>query len=888
MQKTDISFAIQKAKKQLMSRDKAAQTTAVEWLNNELQTESAAARNLLVEKLINSDIVSVLCEALVCSRGQLLMSVLQCLEIFSGNEKFYRHNHALYAVESILRIGHLMTKNTDEVERLGCAVCTLFVILSGAKRLAVPVERICNAEQIFEFLGNLITTKSPSYLLRFSASKILCLMMDHALPRIRNDDLVVILPLYIESLRSMRSIIEQIEIDEKYILNAMTVICRTCALGTRFCSNEDYVNEGSRGFIDSGRIVNAQHRSSFALSTYSTMMEVIIPRAREIKTSCATIYLNLVSCLNDLYRLRDCNCVDLSNHLAAKGYLKYLSRLTTFPTQDMNRAILLLLSRILVTLSVDSLPAENWPGGLNCFKQFIVEGVMSLPKYYPDWKLLLATHGIDADAFLLIVYYHFLSTCEEDDVLLESLVEKILTLPYDKVTPAAIVKPLWLLFAVSALSHTSLSSVKDYEKCVQLLNCLILKADAHKCYTHHPALLYHCIHSGEISLELKAKVVQLWLESDGDMKSLIEADCVESTCHSLLNAVETGSAKVVDLAVKGICELTRVKESAEKMAVIVWEILPRILTSYTPETSINVRGMLEIADVTPPRRVSSATIKCCAILLMKTFVRSDVDVSLKTLTVNQAYTMLLKSISRKDSKDLLTCGFSKENLDLATASLKILSLIVLSQTKLLIQCENSLPIEMMDVFRELANESKSLCIMHLLHVLLNYKMDKPAVTFRQFRDDQERAISLQSLYRILHVVHAKNGVEVRDLVYSCLSGVLKCCYSSGDKETLKNLTEQHFTALLIKMTIVSGHISTDFLEFLSCWLHYRKIAFDISVAQERDKSRALSRDCFERTLDILVNFLKTIDTAQPDIGDVLSRIKQSIKIFDPSLISPNE
>lgn len=41
---------------------------------------------------------------------------------------------------------------------------------------------------------------------------------------------------------------------------------------------------------------------------------------------------NLVSCLNNLYQLKNCNKDNLSNHLAANGYLKRFLYLTVQPS----------------------------------------------------------------------------------------------------------------------------------------------------------------------------------------------------------------------------------------------------------------------------------------------------------------------------------------------------------------------------------------------------------------------------------------------------------------------------------------------------------------------------------------------------------------------------
>jgi hypothetical protein len=59
-----------------------------------------------------------------------------------------------------------------------------------------------------------------------------------------------------------------------------------------------------------------------------SLFDVFLQDANLSRIDPIEFHRNLVSCFNNLYQLRNCNRDDLSNHLAANGYLKYFLRLT--------------------------------------------------------------------------------------------------------------------------------------------------------------------------------------------------------------------------------------------------------------------------------------------------------------------------------------------------------------------------------------------------------------------------------------------------------------------------------------------------------------------------------------------------------------------------------
>lgn len=132
------------------------------------------------------------------------------------------------------------------------------------------------------------------------------------------------------------------------------------------------------------------------------------------------------------------------------------------------------------------------------------------------------------------------SLFRNDVVSLASLIARVMLLPKYVPISVPILKPLWLLFAVSIylsrtyamhwlrsiLQVTSLSDprpnlIYQYENAVDHMTSILQRSEISEFYTHHIDLLRYCLTCPNISQDLLNQVLNLWLiESDGDIRPL--------------------------------------------------------------------------------------------------------------------------------------------------------------------------------------------------------------------------------------------------------------------------------------------------------------------------------------------------------------------------------
>ncbi|XP_011061319.1 PREDICTED: uncharacterized protein LOC105150137 [Acromyrmex echinatior] len=90
------------------------------------------------------------------------------------------------------------------------------------------------------------------------------------------------------------------------------------------------------------------------------------------------------------------------------------------------------------------------------FANMLNQGLVELPKDSTKWNDAVACKK-NGSILIILLYYHYLGTRESDVISLKSLITRIMLLPKSTPISVLILKPLWLLFAVSTyLSRTCL------------------------------------------------------------------------------------------------------------------------------------------------------------------------------------------------------------------------------------------------------------------------------------------------------------------------------------------------------------------------------------------------------------------------------------------------
>ncbi|KAI4497140.1 hypothetical protein M0802_007624 [Mischocyttarus mexicanus] len=610
-------------------------------------------------------------------------------------------------------------------------------------------------------------------------------------------------------------------------------------------------------------------------------------------------YTSFVSCLNNMYNIRDFRQEDIANHLVANGYLKYFLRLSAQLPLHQRRNICILLTRTLITLAENSLSIDKLPEGVNVFSSRMFDGLVSLPNDVEQWTDIIAISDYRNTALMISFYYHYHATRELDMISFESLIRRLLKLEDFGSITVPILKPLWFLFAVSFLSHPSPGQNSEYESAVTKLTLALQYLELSQCYTHHIELLHFCLKCPEITNDLRYRVMNLWLiESDGDVLPLLKLDCHSVVKHCLLIIIQNGLGGVVNLAVKGIRQSMQVG-NCDEIADIVWNMLPNVFLSDGPNRIEHIKAVLELSSMSEPRCLPKNTIKVCADALIKMILTEDADAYFQKLLLKQAYVILVASMEHNYFKilskyvnetslleKLRDYAFSETELTLSAISLKFFTFIIHFQSLSSIKCDRPVTIEMnhLHVLLWISQKSQLVCpnALEFIHELLSQNNSGMAVTLKDVSfnvPDRDETVTILDIYEMLHVIHSKSTPVEREIVYQCLVDVLKFCHVK--METLM----YHLCTAISNYDLVIGIAKTRslcsyFLHFVTTWLRYRKIYSDDEIPPN---SRSLFKSPFDETMDQLseyMNFLKSKDE-----NEAYSRLYHALSFFKDYKIS---
>ncbi|XP_050471904.1 uncharacterized protein LOC126864517 isoform X7 [Bombus huntii] len=801
----NIDILLVNTKERLMLHDEYSQITCIERISNLFKSGGAANTEAALSKLIKFDILSTIFELLQTSSDRLLPCILNFLDLVIVYRKFYESHVATDAMDSILKVTVCVAKSRcKETELLEKLISIIYDILHRAVEFHVNFDIVCVPRQVLMLLKSLILEDSWNQKIKFSSVTLLNLVLENVNAEDEWDDGVY--ELCHKALNLMKEIVEYSD-DDVSISFAADALCAVCASVTRLCVAEDD-SQGSFNKV-------SKLRATMLKTIRIMMMNTLVPyvkTAESNETDRVKFHRNLVTCLNNLYKLSSsCGRDNLSNHLTANGYLKYFLLLTTRLPEILRRSICLLLSRIVANLADKSMPIYQPINREISFEYLIHRGLVDLPKDTEQWENIMAhDRGNRAIALMTLVYYHFHGTRETYMICLKLLIARTVNLPKSEQTPAQILKVLWFLFAVASVSHPSPCSEQDYDRAAKRLATALQYSNLNDCYTHHIDLLNYCLNCPEFPKDLRNRAMDLWLvESDGDIKPLLTIDCGKVVQHYLMLVIQTGySDKIINLAMKGIREMVRL-DNAKEIAEIAWHMLPNLLSTYQPSK------VLEKYCTTP------------------SFL-----------------------------EELLVQGFSLETPELSAVCLKLLAFIVHCQEKSSIQRDKPVTIDVQSLADLLLNTRRavhsSINGMQLALELLTQNIDGSPVRLDEIPADRTEGVI--NLYETLHIVHERSDPTQRDIVYQCLQGVLKFCH----KHT--KLPMYHICTLMSNYDIVSSILQTrgvtyHFLDFVSTWLRYRR---RYCTDEGPWNARSLCKTPFEETLDRIKSYVNTANDSRND------------------------
>ncbi|XP_015172672.1 PREDICTED: uncharacterized protein LOC107064487 [Polistes dominula] len=774
-------------------------------------------------------------------------------------------------------------------------------ILFNARKLGIEVDSICATNQIFSFLKNL-SQKCLSRVLRFMIIDILNIALESVtLSENENENETLILDVCNESIKSMKDIVEH-DYEQEYECfskkNAIVALCCLCATSIRFC-DKDYLTDVD----EDGNMTPMQGKVSLAKSIYAIVIYTIIPYVKNVvcfdQENSLKYYASFVSCLNNMYNIRDFRREDIANHLVANGYLKYFLRLSAQLPLHQRRNICILLTRTLITLAENSLSIDKLPEGVNVFSNKIFDGLVSLPNDLEQWTDIVAISDDRNTALMISFYYHYHATRELDMITFESLIKRLLELEDFRSITVPTLKPLWFLFAVSFLSHPSPGEICEYGNAVKKLTMVLQYLELSQYYTHHIELLHFCLKCPEITNDLRYRVMNMWLiESDGDVLPLLKLDCHSVVKHCLLITVQNGLNEVVSLAVKGIHQSMQAS-NCDEIADIVWNMLPNVLLSDSPNRIEHIKAILELSNMSEPRNLPKNAIKVCADALIKMILTEDVDAYFQKLLLKQTYVLLYASMEHNYFKilskyvnetrlleKLCDYAFSENELTLSAISFKFLTFIIHFQSLSSIECERPITIKIshLHVLLWICQKSQIVCpnALEFLHELLSQNNSGMAVKLEDVSfntTDRDEIVTILDIYEMLHVIHSKSTSAEREIVYQCLVDVLKFCYVKIETLMYHLCTAISNYDLIIGMAKTRS-LSPYFLQFINTWLRYRKIYSDDEVSTN---SRSLFKSPFDETMEQLLEYVNFLQSKNEN--EASSRLYHALSFFKNYKIS---
>ncbi|XP_078045422.1 uncharacterized protein LOC144474451 [Augochlora pura] len=884
LQFDDLDILFLNMKKRLMLHDENVQITCVTRLANLLTGGATISSEAVLSKLIKYDVLSSIFEILQALNDHLLPIILNFLSLVIEHRIFYDSYVARDAVDSILKIAICISKSRcKENQLLEKLIATVYDILNRAVGFRVEFEAVCVPRQVLSLLKSLISEDPTHRRIKFLAAALLNVVLEHTNTMDEWEDAA--LELCHKALDLMREIVDFSD-DEASIALAADALCALCASGTRLC----LAASESAGTFDKIH----QRRAALTKSVYSATMNTLIPcrrddRPNETDSERTEFQRNLVAALNSLYELPECNRDNLSNHLAANGYLKRFLLSTAGLPGNLRHSTCVLLSRVIGDLSSKSMSIGQRPNDLSAFEDLMYRGLLDLPTDRRRWDDVLAHQGNSATALMTLIYYHFCGTREHDMICLRSLIVRITNLPSLEQTPSWILKVLWFLFAVGSVYHRSPNSEQDYDSAVRRLAAALQRSKLDECYSHHIDLLRHCLKCPEMPKDLRSKAIDLWLaESGGDVEPLLRLDCGSVVKHHLLLVVQTGHPEeIIGLAMKGIRKMVR-DDNKEEIGGLAWRLLPNLLATYSPEKVEQIKAVLELANLFIPDWLSTSVKSRCADCLMAVIPRRDTDPVLRTLAIMQSYVLLVTSATTKPFtilekyvaapnflEELLLHGFSEETTELSAACLKLLAAIVHSHEKSFVQCDKPLAIDVQSLADLLFNTRKSVHVtingMQLVLELFTGNIDGSPVRLDGV------ASGVINLYETLWIVHGISDPVQRDVVYQCLEGVLRFCHKHAEP-LMYHLCTLMSNYSLVTSTLCSRYVTSHFRNFVSSWLRCRKRYCDDEAPWT---VHSLCKTPFEDTCDLIKEYVDTVNDKAVDASlyDLRYALRQRLRYF---------
>ncbi|XP_074093860.1 uncharacterized protein LOC141524105 [Cotesia typhae] len=242
------------------------------------------------------------------------------------------------------------------------------------------------------------------------------------------------------------------------------------------------------------------------------------------------------------------------------------------------------------------------------------------------------------------------------------------------------------------LKSTAVDSDKCLPDALTHLIEILLKVGIEKCYMCHPALVVTVLKNPIFPREIRHQVVKLWLKTDGDVYTLVEADHRDVVVDSLIHALKTGCKNVVTRASKDLIEIAKNTNPMNfDFMLNIWEQIFDSLITYKAENEHNLEGFLKLANELMTADLSiifamRTVVKFITFFSCNNKVNSNIKILLIQLT-NKMFSIFAEAdestvisstiLDENILNEIRDQAFKSANNDLAAACLKCLENIII-------------------------------------------------------------------------------------------------------------------------------------------------------------------------------------------------------------------
>ncbi|KAH0560223.1 hypothetical protein KQX54_002585 [Cotesia glomerata] len=424
------------------------------------------------------------------------------------------------------------------------------------------------------------------------------------------------------------------------------------------------------------------------------------------------------------------------------------------------------------------------------------------------------------------------------------------------------------------LKSTSVDSDKFLPDALTHLIEILLKVGIEKCYMCHPALVVTVLKNPIFPREIRHQVVKLWLKTDGDVYTLVDADHRDVVVDSLIHALKTGCRNVVRRASKDLIEIAKDTNPMNfDFMPNIWEQIFDSLITYKDENEHNFEGFLKLAEKLMTNDLSiifamRSVVKFTTFFSCNNKVNSNIKILLINLT-NKMFSILANAdesivisstiFEKNILNEIRDQAFKSANNDLAAACLKCLANIIIILIPVSKKLSQPLIITSSELIDTLSKDLKvSMKVLGLLNNLcFNYENYSDCVIIG-FGENNVKS-DIYEIYDLLIEIHNKVMSIEWKTTFDCLTNFLifvKKNYPVAIRDCCENISIH----LTIIKTIDSRYVGTEFIKFVNLWLE-QGIKFHCSFIDgtfELNRMKIISQDnfCFESTFEKALKHLK--------------------------------